>query len=152
VKIETSMGTIVVELYNETPKHRDNFIKLVQKGFYDGTLFHRVIREFMIQGGDPDSKNAKKGAWVHVYPNHATQGTLNPEMEKEGYTDSNGEVRFDFKYSAVLDVDVIDTTRYFNDSTFTYVVDSVYGHKIVKIETRRQGSKENIFREEVVVK
>lgn len=62
VKIETSMGTIVVELYNETPKHRDNFIKLVQKGFYDGTLFHRVIREFMIQGGDPDSKNAKKGA------------------------------------------------------------------------------------------
>lgn len=62
VKIETSMGTIVVELYNETPKHRDNFIKLVQKGFYDGTLFHRVIREFMLQGGDPDSKNAKKGA------------------------------------------------------------------------------------------
>ncbi len=94
----------------------------------------------------------RKGAWVHVYPNNATQGTLNPEMEKEGYTDSNGEVRFDFKYSAVLDVDVIDTTRYFNDSTFTYVVDSVYGHKIVKIETRRQGSKENIFREEVVVK
>ena len=58
VKIETTMGDIVVELYNETPKHRDNFIKLAKEGMYDSTLFHRVIRNFMIQAGDPDSKTA----------------------------------------------------------------------------------------------
>ena len=58
VKIETTMGDIIVELYNETPKHRDNFIKLAKEGVYDSTLFHRVIRQFMIQAGDPESKNA----------------------------------------------------------------------------------------------
>ena len=58
VEINTEKGTIKVKLYNETPKHRDNFLKLAQEGYFDGTLFHRVIKEFMIQGGDPDSKNA----------------------------------------------------------------------------------------------
>ena len=58
VKIETTMGNITVALYNETPKHRDNFIKLVKEGVYDSTLFHRVIKQFMIQAGDPDSKKA----------------------------------------------------------------------------------------------
>jgi len=48
-------------LYNQTPKHRDNFLKLSKEGFYNGTLFHRVIKEFMIQGGDPDSKTAESG-------------------------------------------------------------------------------------------
>ena len=61
LKIETSAGDIVVELYNETPRHRDNFIKLAQDGTYEGTLFHRVIKDFMIQAGDPESKNAPKG-------------------------------------------------------------------------------------------
>ena len=61
VKIETTVGDIEVKLYNETPKHRDNFIKLVKDGVYEGTLFHRVIKDFMIQAGDPDSKNAPKG-------------------------------------------------------------------------------------------
>ena len=61
VKIETAYGDIVVKLYNETPKHRDNFLKLVKEGTYDGVLFHRVIQNFMIQGGDPNSRNAKKG-------------------------------------------------------------------------------------------
>ncbi len=58
VLISTSFGDMVVELYNETPQHRDNFIKLVKERFYDGTLFHRIIPNFMIQGGDPDSKRA----------------------------------------------------------------------------------------------
>mgnify|MGYP003303515937 FL=1 len=62
VKIETTMGEIVVELYNETPKHRDNFIKLAKEGVYDSTLFHRVIKAFMIQAGDPESKNANDTA------------------------------------------------------------------------------------------
>ena len=56
LKIETSEGDIVIELYNETPQHRDNFLKLAKEGFYDGTTFHRVIQDFMIQGGDPNSK------------------------------------------------------------------------------------------------
>ena len=52
------LGDIVVRLYDETPIHRDNFVKLAKEGYYDGTLFHRVIKDFMIQGGDPDSKGA----------------------------------------------------------------------------------------------
>jgi peptidylprolyl isomerase len=61
VLIETDLGNIVVKLYNETPKHRDNFLKLVDQKFYDGSLFHRVIKDFMIQGGDPNSKTAEPG-------------------------------------------------------------------------------------------
>lgn len=59
--IETDFGTMKIKLYNETPLHRDNFIKLTKEDFYDGLLFHRVINGFMIQGGDPDSKNAAPG-------------------------------------------------------------------------------------------
>ncbi|MEG1587156.1 MAG: peptidylprolyl isomerase [Bacteroidales bacterium] len=61
VLIETSLGDIKVKLYDETPLHRDNFIKLVKEGFYNDTLFHRVIKNFMVQGGDPDSKGAPAG-------------------------------------------------------------------------------------------
>ena len=61
VKISTTMGDIIVRLYDETPKHRDNFIKLATEGYYNGTLFHRVIQDFMIQGGDPDSIGAPAG-------------------------------------------------------------------------------------------
>lgn len=61
VLIKTTAGDITIKLYNETPKHRDNFIKLVEEHFYDGILFHRVIRDFMVQAGDPNSKNAAKG-------------------------------------------------------------------------------------------
>lgn len=61
VQITTDYGTIKIKLYDETPQHRDNFIKLAKEGFYNGTLFHRVIQGFMIQGGDPNSKNAPAG-------------------------------------------------------------------------------------------
>ena len=64
VLIKTSEGDIKVRLYDETPQHRDNFLKLAKEGYFDGTLFHRVIKDFMIQGGDPDSKNAPKGAML----------------------------------------------------------------------------------------
>ncbi|HTN19307.1 MAG TPA: peptidylprolyl isomerase [Pelobium sp.] len=59
VKVKTNYGTVYIKLYNGTPKHRDNFIKLAKEGTLDSTLFHRVIPEFMIQGGDPTSKTAK---------------------------------------------------------------------------------------------
>lgn len=58
INITTPLGNIKVRLYDETPIHRDNFLKLVQEGFYNDTLFHRVIENFMIQGGDPNSRNA----------------------------------------------------------------------------------------------
>lgn len=61
VLISTDYGNIILKLYNETPLHRDNFIKIAKEGFYDGLLFHRVIDKFMIQGGDPDSKWAEAG-------------------------------------------------------------------------------------------
>jgi peptidyl-prolyl cis-trans isomerase B (cyclophilin B) len=62
VTIETEFGNMKVELYDSTPKHKANFLKLVKEGFYEDLLFHRVIPEFMIQGGDPDSKGAAMGA------------------------------------------------------------------------------------------
>jgi peptidyl-prolyl cis-trans isomerase B (cyclophilin B) len=61
VKIKTDQGECIILLYNSTPLHRDNFIRLVKGDFYNGTLFHRVIKRFMIQGGDPDSRNAVAG-------------------------------------------------------------------------------------------
>lgn len=61
VVFETTLGNIVVKLYNETPKHRDNFLKVVNDSVYNGVLFHRVIKDFMIQTGDPSSKTAKAG-------------------------------------------------------------------------------------------
>lgn len=64
VEITTDFGTMIAVLYNETPKHRDNFIKLVQQGFYDSLLFHRIIKNFMIQGGDPLSKTADSTAML----------------------------------------------------------------------------------------
>lgn len=57
IELQTSLGNIRVKLYDETPLHRDNFLKLVREGFYNGVLFHRVIKDFMIQTGNPDSKN-----------------------------------------------------------------------------------------------
>ena len=61
VLLETTMGNIVIRLSDSTPLHRDNFLKLVKVHYYDGTLFHRVIQHFMIQGGDPDSRTAAPG-------------------------------------------------------------------------------------------
>lgn len=106
VDIKTTAGDIRVRLFGDTPRHRDNFIKLVNEGFYDGVLFHRVINEFMIQTGDPDSKTAKKGQQLGaggpgyqidaeiVYPKHfhrrgalaaARQGDqVNPRRQSSG--------------------------------------------------------------------
>jgi peptidyl-prolyl cis-trans isomerase B (cyclophilin B) len=61
VLMQTTMGDIVIRLSDSTPLHRDNFLKLVKVGYYDSVLFHRVIKDFMIQGGDPDSKRAAAG-------------------------------------------------------------------------------------------
>ncbi|MCC8070247.1 MAG: peptidylprolyl isomerase [Bacteroidales bacterium] len=106
VEMETTMGNIRLLLYGDTPKHLDNFVKLVNEGFYDGVLFHRVINDFMIQGGDPDSKDAPAGKLLgegdpgyridaeFVYPKHfhkrgalaaAREGDMtNPQKQSSG--------------------------------------------------------------------
>jgi len=61
VLFETTVGNFTISLFNETPRHRDNFIKLVESGYYDGLLFHRIIKDFMVQTGDPDSRTATPG-------------------------------------------------------------------------------------------
>ena len=79
--IHTDYGDMVGVLYNETPQHRDNFVKLVKAGYYNGTLFHRVILGFMIQGGDPDSKNAKPGqALGSGGPGYTIPAEINPKL------------------------------------------------------------------------
>lgn len=86
VLISTNHGDIVVKLYSDTPEHRDNFVKLAQEGFYNDLLFHRVISEFMIQGGDPDSKNAKAGQKLgNGGPGHTLAAEFHPEyFHKKG--------------------------------------------------------------------
>ncbi len=64
IKITTDSGSMIVKLYDSTPLHRDNFIKLVNEKFYDSLMFHRVIKDFMVQGGDPNSKNAPAGTML----------------------------------------------------------------------------------------
>lgn len=106
VEMTTSLGPVKILLYGDTPRHMENFVKLASEGFYDGLLFHRVINEFMVQGGDPDSRNASAGAHLgagdvdyqidaeFVYPRHfhkrgalaaARQGdATNPEKRSSG--------------------------------------------------------------------
>ena len=81
VKITTSLGNITVRLYDETPLHRDNFLKLAKEGFYNGTLFHRVIRDFMVQGGDPDSVNAPAGKRLGTGgPDYTLEAEIHPAL------------------------------------------------------------------------
>ena len=79
--IHTQFGDMKGFLYNETPHHRDNFVKLAKSGFYDGTLFHRVILGFMIQGGDPNSKTAKPGQQLgNGDPGYTIPAEFNPKL------------------------------------------------------------------------
>lgn len=98
--IETEFGNMTLELYDSTPGHRDNFIKLVKEEFYDDLLFHRIIKGFMIQGGDPDSRGAAPGQRLggggpgytipheigapHIKGTLAAARTTNPEKNSSG--------------------------------------------------------------------
>lgn len=81
VLIQTDYGDMLFLLYQQTPKHRANFLKLVREKFYDGLLFHRVIKDFMIQGGDPNSKNAKPGEMLGMGGlNYRIDAEFRPEL------------------------------------------------------------------------
>ena len=81
VIISTEYGDMKIKLYDQTPYHRDNFLKLARQGFYDGTLFHRVIKDFMIQGGDPDSKNAQPSQQLGMGgPGYTVPAEINPDL------------------------------------------------------------------------
>ena len=116
VKIQTMLGDIVVRLYDETPIHRDNFVKLVKEGYYDGTLFHRVIKDLMIQGGDPDSKGAPAGKMLGVGgPNY----TLEAEI-KDGLFHKRGAL------AAARQGDEVNPERRSSGSQFYIVWGQVY--------------------------
>jgi len=81
VKISTTFGDITVKLYDETPLHRDNFLKLASEGYYNGTIFHRVIKDFMIQGGDPNSKNpTPEGRYGTGGPDYTIPAEILPNL------------------------------------------------------------------------
>lgn len=81
VLIETNLGNMKVKLYNDTPKHRDNFIRLAREGHYDGTLFYRVIKDFVIQGGSSDSRGAIAGQSIGF----GKPMTIDAEIKEEHY-------------------------------------------------------------------
>ena len=116
VKIMTMLGDIVVRLYDETPIHRDNFVKLVKEGYYDGTLFHRVIKDFMIQGGDPDSKGAPAGKSLGV---GGPDYTLEAEI-KDGLFHKRGAL------AAARQGDEVNPERRSSGSQFYIVWGQVY--------------------------
>ena len=86
VLIKTEFGDIKLKLFDETPEHKKNFIKLIEEDFYDGVLFHRIMKNFMIQGGDPNSKNAQPGARLGMgNPGYTVPAEINPKyFHKKG--------------------------------------------------------------------
>lgn len=123
VDIETTAGNMQIRLFGDTPAHRDNFLKLVREGYYNGTLFHRVISNFMIQAGDPDSKNAPKGKMLGsgdpgytldaeiVYPGHFhRRGALAAARQGDNVNPGRRSSGSQF---------YIVTGQVFNDSTLT---------------------------------
>ncbi len=81
ITIKTEFGDMVALLYNATPKHKENFIKLASEGFYNGTTFHRVIKDFMIQGGDPNSKDSIPGNDGQGGPNYTVPAEFVPTLK-----------------------------------------------------------------------
>ena len=139
VELETSLGNIVVELYNETPQHRDNFIKLVKEGYYDGVLFHRVIKDFMIQTGDGNSKNAG----VDMPLGDGDPGyTIEAEFVYPKYFHKRGAL------AAARTGDQVNPERRSSGSQFYIVTGKIYSSDDLKMMTQRlaEVQKQDIFR------
>jgi peptidyl-prolyl cis-trans isomerase B (cyclophilin B) len=130
VLISTSKGDMIVELYNETPLHRDNFITLVKSGYLNQTLFHRVIPGFMIQGGDPNSKNAKPNiALGNGGPGYTIDAEFNPNLfHKKG------------ALAAARKGDAINPKKASSGSQFYIVDGSVYNTNRLDLFEQRLGN------------
>ena len=139
VELETSLGNIVVELYNETPQHRDNFIKLVKEGYYDGVLFHRVIKDFMIQTGDGNSKTAG----IDTPLGDGDPGyTIPAEFVYPKYFHKRGAL------AAARTGDQVNPERRSSGSQFYIVTGKIYGSDELKMMVQRLSDvkKQDIFR------
>ena len=139
VELETSLGNIVVELYNETPQHRDNFIKLVNEGYYDGVLFHRVIKDFMIQTGDGNSKTAGPETMLgDGDPGY----TIPAEFVYPKYFHKRGAL------AAARTGDQVNPERRSSGSQFYIVTGKIYSSDDLKKMTQRlaEMKKQDIFR------
>lgn len=139
VELETSLGNIVVELYNETPQHRDNFIKLVNEGYYDGVLFHRVIKDFMIQTGDGNSKTAgPETSLGDGDPGY----TIPAEFVYPKYFHKRGAL------AAARTGDQVNPERRSSGSQFYIVTGKIYSSEELKMMTQRmtEMKKQDIFR------
>jgi cyclophilin family peptidyl-prolyl cis-trans isomerase len=118
VLLRTTKGDIVVELYNETPLHRDNFLKLVRSGYYDGNLWHRVIADFMIQTGDSTTRHAQPGVTVGEYtPDY----TLPAEIRFPKYFHKRGAL------AAARESDATNPERRSSSSQFYIVYGKTFG-------------------------
>ena len=120
VRISTNYGDIIVRLYDETPQHRDNFLKLAREGYYDNTLFHRVIKDFMIQGGDPDSKGAPVGKRLGT---GGPEYTIPAEFVYPQYYHKRGAL------SAARQADQVNPERRSSGSQFYVVWGKTYSEK-----------------------
>lgn len=134
VVLTTSLGDITILLYGDTPKHRDNFLKLVSEGYYDGVLFHRVIDKFMIQTGDPDSKNAPAGKMLGMGdPGY----TIDAEIMYPKHFHRRGAL------AAARTGDEVNPERKSSGSQFYIVTGQVYNDStIVQMEKRMQQSQQ----------
>ena len=133
VKISTKYGDMVAELYDETPIHRDNFIKLVKEGFYDGTLFHRVIPGFMIQGGDPVSKDDTPNTSIgNGGPGYTLPAEFNPQFfHKKG------------ALAAARMGDAVNPKKESSGSQFYIVEGQVYDQNTIDLFAKRMGAEFN---------
>lgn len=127
VLIKTAYGDIKIKLYNETPLHRDNFLKLVKTHYFDSLLFHRVIQKFMIQGGDPDSKNALPGEILgEGGPNYTIPAEINRTIfHKKG------------ALAAARESDLDNPLQASSGSQFYIVQGKVYTDSLLKIQGSR---------------
>ena len=130
VKISTKYGDMVAELYDETPIHRDNFIKLVKEGFYDGTLFHRVIPGFMIQGGDPVSKDDTQNTRIgNGGPGYTLPAEFNPQFfHKKG------------ALAAARMGDAVNPKKESSGSQFYIVEGQVYDNNTIDLFAKRMAA------------